>query len=266
MLPIKAIHPNPRTDATPSNGVQVERNPPSLLWPTSKGKNARYSVRLSQSARFPKRKTIAEAGLLWAMFTPTAELATGRWYWQVGVTRRGKTAWSDTYQFEIGKSTRLTRLPPAETLLENASNRPRLMPTRGSLRQKRTQESQALAQQLYSATGHLIGQPLPDDMTPPDQGDDEYKRMKFARWGSKRLAASQVSAVESLLCAGLLNGDDRFTDEAIRRALNVATWHPDGFTNPVISDFADASCMRAMALIRCMTVCPARNDVNSVRP
>jgi hypothetical protein len=250
LLDRKAIHPNPRTDAAPSNGVQVDRNPPSLLWPASKGTNIRYSIRLSQSPRFPKQKTIAEAGLPWAMFTPSAELAPGDWYWQVGTTIRRKTTWSETYQFSSTANTRRTHLPPAEILLQKAASiRPRLMPTHRSVKRDRSAASQALAQRLYQETGHLIGQSLPDDATPPAQGNDEYKRMKFARWGSKRLAAGQVTAIESLLCAGLLNGDDRFTAEAVRRAMNIATWQPDGFTNPVISDFADASCMRAMALV-----------------
>jgi hypothetical protein len=249
MLPIKAIHPNPRTDAAPRNNVAVDRNPPSLLWPAARGKNVRYSVRLSQGQRFPKNGTLAETGLPWAMFTPADALAPGTWYWQVGVSARGKLNWSSTHQFVVTASTRRTHLPPAESILEHAASiRPRLLPTRESLRNVRSAKSQDLAQKLTAQTGHLLGQELPDDATPPSHGDDEYKQMKFARWESRGLAANQASAIEDLLCAGHLNGDNRFVDEAVRRARNVASWDPDGFTNPVISDFADASCMRAMAL------------------
>ena len=191
-----------------------------------------------------------EAGLPWAMFTPATELSSGTWYWQVGLSKPGETAWSDTYEFEVRDRARKTDLPSAEKLLEKAASiRPRLMPTRRELQQMRCLQSQELAQRFYRETARLLGQELPDDATPPAQGDDDYKRMKFARWGSKRLAGAQVSEIESLVCAGLLCGDNRYAAEAIRRALNVAAWDPDGFTNPVISDFADASCMRAMALV-----------------
>ena len=184
------------------------------------------------------------------MFTPTTDLEPGTWYWQIGITRHSKTVWSEVYEFEIPPRARRLTTPAAETVLrEAAKQRPRLMPTSASVRAIRSSDSQALAQRLYRTTSHLIGQELPDDTAPPAQGDDEYKRMKFARWGSKRLAAQEVSAVEALLCAGLLSGDDRYAEEAIRRAVNVAAWDPDGFTNPVVSDFSDASAMRTMALV-----------------
>ena len=251
MLPIKAIHPNPRTDASPHSGVRVERNPPPLLWPASKRKNVRYSIRLSQSVRFPKKGTITGVGLPWAMYTPSQTLETGIWYWQVGeVTGRGKQVWSETHSFEVTARSRKILRPPADHLLSRTSvDRPRLVPARKDVRRLHAKVSNPLAQRLYERTAHLIGQPLPDDRTPPEQGDDEYKRMKFARWGSKRLAGKEVTAIEGLLCACLLNGDDRFVAEAVRRAVNVASWDPDGFTNPVISDFADASSVRAMALV-----------------
>ena len=246
----KSLHPTPRTSASPIKGEQVSRNPPALLWPAAKGAGVRYSVRLSQSPRFPKRNTISEVGLQWAMFNPFRILEPGTWHWQYGVATKGQTRWSETFSFEIGPKTRLFDLPLADDLTKNAQQRsPRLLPTREDVRRIRTDEALSLTQRLYRGTSHLLGQELPDDTTPAPQGDDEYKQMKFARWGSKRLAGAQVTAVESLLCAGLLTGDARFTNEAVRRALNIASWDPDGFTNPVISDFADASCMRAMALV-----------------
>ena len=251
MLPIKAIPPNPRTDASPYIGVRVDRNPAPLLWPASKRKNVRYSVRLSQSDRFPKKGTITEVGLPWAMYTPSRTLETGIWYWQVGeTTRRGKQVWSERYSFEVTARSRKILRPHADQLLSRTSvDRPRLVPARKDVRRLQAKVSHPLAQRLYEQTAHLIGQPLPNDRTPPKKGDDEYKRMKFARWGSKGLARKEVGAIEGLLCAWLLNGEDRFVAEAIRRAVNVASWDPDGFTNPIISDFADASSVRAMALV-----------------
>ena len=82
---------------------------------------------------------------------------------------------------------------------------------------------------------------------PPDKGDDEYQIFKFHRWGSKALAGNMTMAVQWLIPAYLLSGDERYAREAIRRGLHVANWDPDGYTNPVISDFADGSCMRLLA-------------------
>lgn len=250
MLPIKAIHPETRIEPWPSNGVPVDCNPPSLLWPTDKGASVRYTVRLSQSARFPQKRTVSDAGLPWAMYTPSDALEAGQWYWQVGVSKKGGIKWSDTHTFCVEPKSRLRKLPSADDLLETAgAARPRLMPPASDFRRNRTPGSRALAERLYRETSHLIGQDIPDDTHPPKQGDTEYQQFKFDRWRSKRLAAGQVKAVEGLMCAHLLIDDDRYIKEAIRRAVNIATWDPDGFTNEIISDFADASCVRAMAMV-----------------
>ena len=103
------------------------------------------------------------------------------------------------------------------------------------------------SKRFTSRADQFLNAPLEDDAMPPDKGEDEYQVFKFHRWGSKALAGSMASAVQWLIPAYLLSGDECYAREAIRRGLHVANWDADGYTNPVISDFADGSCMRVMA-------------------
>jgi len=246
MLP-KVIHAQPRVSPFPIENKHVDRNPPPLLWPAAKGKHIRYAVRLSQDRRFTKRSTIAEEGLPWAMFNPHRKLALGTWYWQYGTSTNGRPyRWSDIFTFEIARSARLSETPVASDMIQACPKaHPRLwvLPDEmGDLKKLKRYQTQ-----FTQKADAYLGESLPDDTMPPDKGDDAYQVFKFHRWGSKALAGNMTMAVQWLIPAYLLSGDERYAHEAIRRGLHVAQWDPDGYTNPVISDFADGSCMRLLA-------------------
>ncbi|MDP6040640.1 MAG: DUF4962 domain-containing protein, partial [Candidatus Latescibacteria bacterium] len=93
----------------------------------------------------------------------------------------------------------------------------------------------------------FLGERLPDDAMPSDQGDSPMQIMKFKKWGSRRLAEPITRSVEWLAPAYLITNDERFGHEATRRALHVAQWGPNGFTGPKTSDFADIACLQTMA-------------------
>lgn len=243
----KALHEQPRVTPFPIHNKRVDRNPPPLLWPAAQGKKVRYAVRLSQNMRFPKRSTITEAGFRWALFNPHQKLEWGTWYWQYGTSKNGRPyRWSQTYQFEVTRSAKRGETPLAKEMLATFPNaHPRLwvLPDEmdGLNRLKRYGKHFGVQADAY------INAPLPDDTQPPDKGTDAYQVFKFHRWGSKALANNMASSVQGLIPAYLLSGDDRYAKEAIRRGLHVAKWDPEGYTNPVISDFADGACMRLMA-------------------
>ncbi len=241
---MKVIHAQPRIAPSPIDNKRVDRNPPPLLWPAERGEDVRYAVRLSQDSGFPECSTIAEEGFPWAMFNPHQKLAPGVWYWQYGTSiEGGPYRWSDRYDFEITGSVRCMETPSASDVIAACpKTHPRLwvLPDGDADLKGHSKRFTAHADQFLNV-------PLKDDAMPPDKGEDEYQVFKFHRWGSKALAGSMASAVQWLIPAYLLSGEACYAREAIRRGLHVANWDADGYTNPVISDFADGSCMRVMA-------------------
>ncbi len=237
---MRVIHAQPRIAPSPISNKRVDRNPPPLLWPAEKGEDVRYAVRLFQEPGVP----IAEEGFPWAMFNPHQKLAAGIWYWQYGTSTDGCSyRWSDRYDFEITGSVRHMETPlSADVIAACQKTHPRLWVLRDGVADVKRH-----SKQFTSRADQFLNAPLKDDTMPPDKGEDEYQVFKFHRWGSKALAGSMASAVQWLIPAYLLSGDECYAREAIRRGLHVANWDADGYTNPVISDFADGSCMRVMA-------------------
>lgn len=246
-------HPERLQHARPAGGVKVAVNPPALLWPVSRGKDVRYGLRLSQDPSFPSDSTTQVGGLRWAMFNPPRPLASGSWYWQVAVAAQaGKPMWSATYRFEVDEEAPVLSIPPASDFLAACrADRPRLLISSDALPglRSRLEDSRDAAFLLKRAERYL-GFRLPEASSaePSRKGANARQAKSFARWASKAFAGRLRDAVATLAPAYLITGDTRYGREAIRIALSVAGMDPDGVTSPRVSDFADGSCMRAMAL------------------
>jgi hypothetical protein len=215
--------------------------------PAASGKDIRYAVRLSQSTHFPKRNTLGEEGFQWALYNPHQKLEVGLWYWQYGTSKNGRPyRWSDTHAFEITRAARDARTPSAAAVIKACLRaHPRLWVLPDEITDLALLSRHR--KKFTSKADQYLNTPLQDDTMPPDKGQDKYQVFKFHRWGSKALAGNMTTAVQWLIPAYLLSGEERYAQEAIRRAVHVANWDPNGYTNPVISDFADGSCMRLLA-------------------
>jgi len=248
------IHPATRQAASPAGGRHASVNPPPLLWPAARGSQVRYAVRLSQDPGFPERRTVTAEGLPWAMFNPHRKLATGTWYWQYGTTSRPgkKPEWSEVYRFEIDDAARVFVTPSAAEMLSACpKGHPRILVAADELRllQERWKGTAELAR-IAKYADRYIGRELPDESRgrPTETSDVEYEARNYAKWASKAYAGNLVGSISYLVPTYLLTGDARYGREAARRALHVARLDPDGVTSRSVSDFADGSCMRAMAL------------------
>ncbi|MFC1715245.1 DUF4962 domain-containing protein [Candidatus Poribacteria bacterium] len=247
---VKAIHPQQRISVSPCNGKQVSSNPPALLWPVTRGKDVRYSVRLSRSAEFDELSTIQAASLRWAMFNPHKKIAVGTWYWQYGVNKAGEsTKWSETSHFEVTEAAKVYETPTAAEVIQACpKDHPRLWVTADELEglRERVRNSEELVR-FTKSSRDFFGEELQGDAEPPKKGVNEYQTRTYRRWASKALAGKISGSIQWLVPTYLMTGDEKYAREAIRRALHVARWDPDGFTAPSASDFADGSCMRIMA-------------------
>jgi len=114
---------------------------------------------------------------------------------------------------------------------------------------KRMKDSTEAAYFVRRAKRYLGGK-LPDASKGEavEKGSNAAEAKQFAKWASKGYAGQLREAISWLTPAYLLTGDVRYGREAVRRALHIAALDPEGVTSPKVSDFADGSCMRAMAL------------------
>ncbi|MBC8877200.1 MAG: DUF4962 domain-containing protein [Planctomycetes bacterium] len=252
---IAAIHPARRTAASPADGEVVTVNPPPLLWPVVSGADVRYEVRLSQAEDFSDATTIRTEDLRWAMFNPHRKLATGTWYWQYGMIRRSKPQpkWSPVRRFEVDDAARLSVTPSAsEMIAAIPSKHPRILVSADKLAllRERVKNTDRLTASTRSAD-RLVRRPVRgvEAARPNKQGTNAFEAKNFAKWASKGYAAKLLAEVKSLTLAYLLTGDRRYGDAAVERGLATARLDPSGPTSRKVSDFADGSCMEAMALV-----------------
>ncbi len=248
------MHPVTRVRAAPDGDDGVGVNPPPLLWPPQRSSAVRYSVRLSQDKRFPRGDTLGAEGLRWAMFNPHTELAAGRWYWQYGWSKKSgaEIEWSEIFSFEVDESARTFVTPKSgQVLAACPKDRPRILSTSADLAALRARaKASGEAAAAIRAGEKFLKRELPDlrRALPSKKGKDRYEEKNFAKWASKGFGGDLLRTVKSLVHVYLVTGDERFGRAAVRWAVFVAELDPDGATSRSVSDFADGSCMEAMAL------------------
>ena len=249
----QAIHPATRQSAWPWGGITVDANPPSLLWPAVRGQDVRYMVRLSQDWRFPADRTTRSKDLLWAIFNPHKELAQGTWHWQYEVLK-GENIQdkSEVYSFAVTDATREYVTPSTEQMLSACpGSHPRILITAGELTafRKRVKNSRPAKAIVSLANRYVDREPPPEHSGKPGQkGKDTFEQKNFAKWASKALGNQLSTSTSALAKAYIITGDKRYGRQAIRYAAHVAGFDPDGITSRKVSDFADGTCLRAMAL------------------
>jgi len=255
VLKTQAIHPARRIEASPTNNRLVAVNPPPLLWPVTSGNDVRYQVRLAQDVHFPSKTMIEANDLRWAMFNAHQELADGTWYWQVGAIRRPRAdvEWSPVHQFEVDGSARTFVTPSAEEMIANVPEKhPRILvsPEDLSRLREKLRGTDTLKGYVRSAE-RFVGRTVRgvEGALPSTRGKSEFEAKNFAKWASKGYAAQLLGEIKSLTVAYVATGDERFGREAIKRGVLVASFDPAGPTSRRVSDFADGSCMEAMALV-----------------
>ncbi|RMG04818.1 MAG: DUF4962 domain-containing protein, partial [Planctomycetota bacterium] len=246
------IHPEKLDRAMPADGSIVERNPPSLRWPAVSKSGQRYRVRLSRDPEFPPNATITSDPLPWAVFTPHQQLDTGTWYWQYTAYSEGETArrWSPAQSFQVTGSARLFVTPPAEAFLAGCPTGHPRIPLAAIREPSPERLSDADRQAVRRRVQSLLGTALPSERraAPSRKGSNEFEAKNFAKWSSKAFAAKLLHDMKEVVWAYGATGDERIGREVVRRGLHVAGLDPTGPTARTVSDFADGSCIEAMAL------------------
>ena len=249
----QAIHPTTRQTAQPSENATTDMNPPSLLWPVAKGKDIRYRVRLSQDPDFPSNKTITSDDLSWAIFNPHMKLTRGTWYWSYKVLKNKKVQnKSKIHHFIISDSARTFVTPPPKQMLSACpTSHPRILMTTRELAsfRKRMKNSREAKSIIAAADKFISREPPPENSAVPRQkGKNAFEQRNYAKWASKALGNQLCNASRILSKAYIITGNKKYGQQAIRYAIHVARFDPEGVTDRKVSDFADGTCLRAMVL------------------
>jgi Domain of unknown function (DUF4962)/Heparinase II/III-like protein len=249
----KAIHPMTRQTAWPTAGQTIEVNPPSLLWPAVRSADVRYRVHLSQDPQFSAAGTISSQDIPWAMFNPHVKLANGKWYWRYEFLRGGKVRHeSKTYDFIVTGSARSYVTPSAHRMLSACpKSHPRVLITADELAAfRKRMKSSRQASSIVRAAERFIGRepPSEDSGRPRRKGKDAFEQKNFAKWAGKALGNRVDASISDLARAYLITGEQKYGRQAIRYAVHVAHFDPDGVTGRQTSDFANGACLGAMAL------------------
>lgn len=238
------VHPKTRLWPSPSGGIEAEYNPPSLLWPVAR--NARYSVRLSQSADFTG-SVISEEDIPFAIFNPHRQLAKGLWYWQY---KSDNGAWSESQCFAITEQTPLFVTADAQALVSLIpAARPRILvrPEQMDEFRKRA-NSYRETQDILRIADHCLTANLPreQDALPKVQGRNDRENHKLAIDSSKKVGNEVFEGIMSLAQAYVLTGNQKYAAAGRNWLMEVSQWDPQGATSP--SDFAVSKIMVAMAV------------------
>lgn len=235
------------TEAVPSGGIVAQFNAPTLRWPAERGSATHYDVRLSQDSLFGEGQTLRGENIPWALFNPHQRLSEGKWYWQYRVS--GKS-WSALHTFQVTPAAIPLVSPPAARFLDGIpALRPRLIAQGADTARIRALAVDSDVRAIIRQAERALKQPIMTerDGQPENLLTDAERNRKLRQDASKRLGDFAYGTTLPLCEAYLLTGDDRYRLQAIRIAREIATWDPQGVSH--ISDFSDARCMLALAVV-----------------
>lgn len=227
-------------------GTTVSFNAPVLRWPVKKGKAVKYDVRISDDPTFEKERSFGEEGISWAMYNPHRALKPGDWYWQY---RTSGADWSDTFKFTVTADA-LPMVSPAATVFLKGIPvaHPRILTGRRTAAELKSLADNADARAVIAEAELQWLKPVPKEASVSfvKKGKDKDRDRKREQDAVNTLGNAVHNMVVSLSRAYLLTGDEKYVPKLMEVLMEVASWDPKGLSHE--QDFADARCMRAMAI------------------
>ena len=242
------LHPKFRMWPSPAMNNVSLFNPPSLLWPAVQKKGTVYDIRLSQDSAFETGETFHAGNIPWAMFNPHQKLANGTWYWQF---KAEGSNWSKINRFRISEESSDLLAPPAEKFISSLSvEHPRVLLEKKNLDSFRNEVRLSPdAREIIRMADQYCSDRLPEESEGKVtlKSEDQYQKEKLAQNASLQFSNKIYGNIDTWCKAWVITGNEKYSGQAVRWALKVASWNPDGVTS--LSDFGDSRCMVAMALV-----------------
>lgn len=193
----------------------------------------RYKLRYSTDKSFGK--DVVEVDPKWPMYNPDADLKAGRWYWQHGYVMPdgGEVKWSPVFSFMV--EDRADRFSPPsykEARAKLPSAHPWVYVDGSSIDALRLRNADSPERAMYVGNAEKA---LKTPMKTPadikigmaDKLTNKVKREQMITRESRRVVDREEQALDYLVCAYVLTGDERFANEAISRTREMLKWVGD---------------------------------------
>ncbi len=234
MLWLSAVAPAQTPDRTPladewgyrpAEMETVAVNPPSFSWVLERD-GASYTVEWANNAEF--RTPVTVSGLPWTVYTHSAPLAVGKYFWHYRITSKSgkQSEWSKPRRFVVTAAAVLFPQPTMDELQARIPKQhPRLFVKAEDLPRLRKMDFSKLKAR---ADEILRAGPTPE----PAIKASSYDPKTASHWWSNRVqTVKALQEAELLAFVYLLTEDRRYGDAARMFTLRLAAWDPDGPTN-----------------------------------
>lgn len=233
----------------PQRGEQVLQNPPAISWPMHAAARA-YEVRLSGTGG-ERRWTVERNAWL-----PPARLGGGEHEWSVralDAARTPLTDWSTPRRFGLDAGAAEFVLPDLDAVWQRsaAAAHPRALPKAAerdriaaAARGERRADFDALRQRLKPLPGAEL-------MREPEDRIDRstMDATKIARIGTIRNELFyEMERIQNLGWLWMIDADETWRDEAVRRVMHLAAWDTRGSTGLVQHNQATRTILLTLAI------------------
>lgn len=252
--PVSLMH-EMRETPCPEPGLTVTGRAVSFQWPlasdcrymTAPAKSATYKVRFSADSLM--ERDVTEKDTKWPFYNP-GPMAPGKYFWQHAyVGADGNAAWSPVFSFEVDSTEKFCPPSYGEMITKLPAEHPRVYADGSQLSKIRSRAGSPDAEAIISRADKALKAPKksPDDikvdMAKGLKTKSAISQMKTRE--SRRIIDREEQAVDVLMKAYLLTGDDKYASEAVKRVNAMLTWvnHPN-----VVGDFNAATFMNVFSM------------------
>lgn len=242
-----SVYPRYLDIPVPSGGIEVQTNPPVLRWAIEKEAGILYEVRLSQDSLFRDSLNTLTTKTAMALFNPHRRLQNGKWFWQY---KRAGGEFSAKLAFRVtDQAVPVISPSPSEFLKAIPASHPRVLLQKEEVSKVKglKDNPDALAIISEAENGLLLPVPSEKDAFSKGKTDEPAQQRKFNLDSSQEVSSGVYETILSLAQAWMLTGEEKFAEKAILLGMEVSSWDPEGITK--LSDFGDARCMLATALV-----------------
>ena len=227
---------------SPVADTEVVENPPRFMWIPVIDDGARYVLRISKDATFPKAKTQVFENLPLNFFTPDTVLDAGEYHWSYAVwdveTGAPSSTWSSSRNFTIADNLPETPLPArAQRLASVATSHPRLWMTQERLGDFKTAVKADPDHCTWSTFYEKSVLPWMDrEVMREPEGYPDHKRTAPV-WRKTYIDLQELwYAIRHLAIGGKVTDNPDMTARAKEWLLAAASWDPMGVTSRAYTD------------------------------
>lgn len=227
---------------SPVADTEVVENPPRFMWIPVIDDGARYVLRISKDATFPKAKTQVFENLPLNFFTPDTVLDAGEYHWSYAVwdveTGAPSSTWSSSRNFTIADNLPETPLPArAQRLASVATSHPRLWMTQERLGDFKTAVKADPDHCTWSTFYEKSVLPWMDrEVMREPEGYPDHKRTAPV-WRKTYIDLQELwYAIRHLAIGGKVTDNPDMTARAKEWLLAGASWDPMGVTSRAYTD------------------------------